>query len=174
MTKEKAKKEQAIKKGPSEKKTEKKKEKNAGYKKEKSAGNKKENSAGYKKEKNAGYKKEKSAGYKKEKNAGNKKEKSAGYKKEKSASEWERLSQRVSAEPMLDDIQPNKQSLSYHLSLGVEDVVAAEDVDLAVMEDFVGFLLVHNDILNASRAVGMESDILLVEFFAILAFGSNR
>jgi len=38
-----------------------------------------------------------------------KKEKNAGYKKEKSA--VGRLSQRVSAEPMLDGIQINEQSL---------------------------------------------------------------
>ena len=51
-----------------------------------------------------------------------KKEKSAGYKKERSAAG--RLSRGVSAEPMLDGIQLNEQSLSYHLSLGVENVVS--------------------------------------------------
>ena len=55
---------------------------------------------------------------------------------------------RVSAEPMLDGIQPNEQSLSYHLALRVIYMLAAEDVDLSVKEDFGRLRSVHMDVFN--------------------------
>jgi len=76
LTKEKAKKEQAVKKGASPKKDQVKK--------------------------------------------GEKKRKARAIKKRKAP--WGAYLKGFSAEPMSYDIRPNEQSLSYHLSLGVEEV----------------------------------------------------
>ena len=72
-----------------------------------------------------------------------------GEKKEKSA--VGRLSRRVSAEPMLDGIQPNEQSLSYLLACCVIYMLSAEDVDLTVKEDFGRLRSVKLDVLDGLR-----------------------
>ena len=86
----------------------------------------------------------------------------------------EQSPQEVSAEPMLDGIQPNEQSLSYHLARCVIYMLSAEDVDLTVKENLVGFLLVHNDVLNAVSTIGMERYFFLVEFVTAFVLGDNR
>lgn len=45
--------------------------------------------------------------------------------------------------------------LPHHLSLGIIDVIAAEDVYVSVFEDFVWFVGVHMDIFDGSWPINM-------------------
>lgn len=63
--------------------------------------------------------------------------------------------------------------LPYHLSLGVEDMIAAEDEDVAIHKNFDRFSGVYVDILNAIRPIGVERSILLIYLLPIRILGGD-
>lgn len=67
----------------------------------------------------------------------------------------------------------NGRRLPNHLSLGVEDVVGAEDVDLTIHKNFDRFVGVYMDILDTIGPIGMERRILSVYLLTICVFGDD-